>query len=397
MNGGPLQAYRVIDMAGQYGVLGSRVMAGLGAEVIRIEPPGGDPLRRRRPLDPAGTSVYWHQMNAGKKSVVVDLDSESGRGALWTLLESADVLFESGQRARLEAMGFGWDQISERCPRLVYTTISPFGLEGPRASWLGGDLVAMAAGGLMYLCGDPDRAPLRVSVEQASAQVGLQAMVGTLIALRARRVGAGGQRVDVSMQEAIANTLGNSQASFVMDGTIFKRAGGGRATGDAENRLVWACADGYVAWGRNPASMGLLHQWMLDEGVEPGFDAEEWAARPVAGPGAPTREETRALDERIAAFFLRFPKMYLYEEGQGRGAMMCPVSSVTDLLANRQLAHRGFFQQVPQPGLEAPLTQPGAPFKMSASPWAVRPSPQLGEHTASLLPAPGAGASGGVR
>ena len=390
MTGGPLEPYRVIDLAGPYGIVGTRVMAGLGADVIRVEPPGGDLLRQRPPLDASGTSTYWHQMTAGKKSVVIDLDSEAGRSALWTLLESADVLFESGQRARLEALGFGWEQISKRCPDLVYTTISPFGAEGPRASWLGGDLVAMAAGGLMYLCGDPDRAPLRVSVEQASAQVGLQGMVGTLIALRARKVGSRGQRVDVSMQEAISNTLGNSQQSWVMDGTIFQRAGGGRATGGADNKLVWQCADGYVAWGRNPASMGLLHQWMLDEGVEPGFDAEAWAQRPVAGPGAPTREETQALDQRIAAFFLRYPKMYLYEEGQGRGAMMCPVSTVPDLMANRQLNHRGFFHEVAQPGLSKPLTQPGAPFKMSVSPWTVGTSPQLGEHTDAALTSGGA-------
>ena len=391
MPGGPLEPYRVIDLAGPYGIVGTRVMAGLGADVIRVEPPGGDPLRRRPPLDATGTSTYWHQMTAGKKSVVVDLDTDAGRSAFWTLLESTDVLFESEQRVRLEVLGFTWDAISERCPDLIYTTISPFGAEGPRASWLGGDLVAMAAGGLMYLCGDTDRAPLRVSVEQASAQVGLQAMVGTLVALRARKVGARGQRVDVSMQEAISNTLGNSQASFVMDGTIFQRAGGGRATGGADNRLVWECTDGYVAWGRNPASMGLLHQWMLDEGVDPGFDAVAWSQRPVAGEGAPTREETQALDLHISAFFKRFPKMYLYEEGQGRGAMMCPVSTVTDLLANRQLIHRGFFHEVAQPGLPAPLTQPGAPFRMSVSPWFVGPSPQLDEHAAVLA------ASGGVR
>jgi crotonobetainyl-CoA:carnitine CoA-transferase CaiB-like acyl-CoA transferase len=360
-------------------------MAGLGAEVIRIEPPGGDPLRMRQPLDGSGTSTYWHQMMAGKKSVVVDLDLDAGRSAMWVLLESADVLFESGHRERLEALGFGWHEISRRCPDLVYTTVSPFGTEGPRASWRGGDLVAMAAGGLMYLCGDPDRAPLRVSVEQASAQVGLQAMLGTLIALRARKVGARGQRVDVSMQEAITNTLGNSQASFVMGGTIFKRAGGGRATGDADNRLVWPCLDGYVAWGRSPASVGLLHQWMLDEGVEPGFDVEAWSQRPVAGPGAPTRDETSALDERIAAFLLRFPKMYLYEEGQSRGAMMCPVSTVPDLMANAQLRHRDFFRQSTHPDLGVSVIQPGPPFKMSVSPWSVGRTPQLGEHSESVL------------
>ncbi|MFL2636029.1 MAG: CoA transferase [Tepidiformaceae bacterium] len=228
---GPLQNYRIIDFTDRHGVLGTRILAGLGAEVIRIEPPGGDPMRQYGPLSGDGNSFFWLQMNAAKKSVVLDLKSESGRTLLWSLLKSSDALFESGFRNDLELHGFDWGNLSAKCPELVYTTISPFGCEGPRSHWVGGDLVAMAAGGLMYLCGDQDRAPLRVSVEQASAQSSVQAMVGTLIALRACKKGAFGQRVDISMQEAITNTLGNSQATYALTKVISKRAGGGRASG----------------------------------------------------------------------------------------------------------------------------------------------------------------------
>jgi len=386
---GPLSAYRVVDLTSQYGVLGTRIMAGLGAEVIRVEPPGGDPMRTMAPtvpgVDGSPASLYWAQMNGAKKSVVLDLDDEQDRVAFWSLLATADVLFESGQRERLESLGIGWDEIARRCPDLVYTTISPFGIEGPHAHWRGGDLIAMAAGGLMYLCGDPDRAPLRVAVEQGSAQVGLQAMVGTLIALRARKVGARGQRVDVSMQEAVTLALGNSQQTFVMTGEIYRRAGGGRATGVSGSRLVWQCRDGYVAWGRNPASMGILHQWMLDEGHEPGFDPIAWSQRAVAGADAPPLEEVRALESQIQEFFAEYPKMYLYEEGQRRGAMMCPVSTVADLMSNQQLLTRGYFHDVDYPEIGRTVPQPGAPFVMSEAPWRAGGPPRLGEHTAELL------------
>ena len=205
----PFAGLRIVDLTDEYGILATRILAGLGADVVRVEPPGGDRLRSMAPtLRTEGgeeIGLYWAHFAAGKRSVVLDLPSEDGCRDLERLISSADVLFESGWLADLDRWGLDWEALHARNPELVYTSVTPFGLDGPRADWLGGDLVAMAAGGLMSLCGDPDRAPLRVAVEQGSAQGALQAMVGTLIALRARKLGAGGQRVDVSMQEAVSN------------------------------------------------------------------------------------------------------------------------------------------------------------------------------------------------
>jgi benzylsuccinate CoA-transferase BbsE subunit len=241
---------------------------------------------------------------------------------------------------------------------------------------------------LLSLCGDPDRAPLRPTVEQASAQGALQAVVGTLVALRARGRGGGGQRVDVSMQEAITNTLGNSQAFYAMEGVVNKRAGGGRASGPTGTRLIFPCADGHVAYLRSPATVPLLHQWMLDEGFEPGFDPDLWSRRNVVGRDAPSREQVRALEARFEAFFATRPKMELYEEGQERGTQLCPVATVPDILANRQLAHRDFFREVEHPEWGRSFTYPGAPFKMSASPWQAGPAaPSHGQHQDEFLPA----------
>ncbi|MDA0366635.1 MAG: CoA transferase, partial [Chloroflexi bacterium] len=197
-----------------------------------------------------------------------------------------------------------------------------------------------------------------------------------------------GQRVDISMQEAITLTLGNSQAVYALDGVISRRAGGGRASGETGARLVWPCRDGYVAWARIPATMPMLHRWMVDEGYEPGFDAELWARRPNAGPNVPPPDEVQAMEARVEGFFRGFDKMYLYEEGQRRGAMMCPVSSIPDLLANRQLVDRKFFQSVDHVELGRAFTSPGAPFRMSASPWLVGRAPALGEHTREVFDAP---------
>ncbi|MCK9496682.1 MAG: CoA transferase, partial [Dehalococcoidia bacterium] len=350
----PLDGLRIVDLTDEYGILATRILAGLGADVVRVEPSEGDRLRRVEPVlrteSGEAVSLYWAHFAAGKHSVVLDLDTADGRRDLERLLGSADVLFESGAREDLERLGLTWEAMHERWPALVYTSITPFGLDGPRADWLGGDLVALAAGGLLSLCGDPDRAPLRVAVEQGAAQGALQAMLGTLIALRATQLGAGGQRVDTSMQEAVANTLGNAHQTWVMDGLVFRRAGGGRATTEAGGtRLVWEASDGYAAWGRRPGEMPLLHQWMTEEGAAPSWDGEEWSRLPVVGRNAPPKERVDALNAEIAAFFKRYPKMTLYEQGQRRGLMVCPVSTVHDLFENDQLRHREFFLDIEVP------------------------------------------------
>ncbi len=182
------------------------------------------------------------------------------------------------------------------------------------------------------------------------------------------------------MQEAITNTLGNSQAFYAMEGVINRRAGGGRASGATGTRLIYPCADGHVAYLRSPATVPLLHQWMLDEGFEPGFDPEFWSGRNVVGEEAPSQDQVRVLELRIEAFFVGRPKMRLYEEGQERGTQLCPVATVPDILENAQLAHRDFFEEVPHPEWGRSFTYPGAPFKMSASAWQTRAAPTLGEH-----------------
>ena len=386
----PFEGLRVLDLTDEYGILATRLLAGLGADVVRVEPPEGDRLRRLAPTlrTEAGDEVglYWAHFAGGKRSVVLDLESPEGQRDLARLIGSADVLFESGRLADLDRWGHDWATLHARHPALIYTSVTPFGLDGPRADWLGGDLIAMAAGGLMGLCGDPDRAPLRVAVEQGSAQGSLQALVGTLIALRARHLGAGGQRVDVSMQEAVTNTMGNAHQTWVMDKLIFRRAGGGRATTEpGGTRLVWEASDGYAAWGRRPTEMQGLHAWMVAEGAAPTWDPDEWSRLPVVGRNAPGPDRVDPLNAEIAAFFKRYPKMTLYEAGQRRGLMVCPVSTAHDLFENDQLLDRGFFREFEHAEAGRTLVQPGPPFRTSRSGWRIGIPPRLGEHTRKVL------------
>lgn len=369
----PLGHLRIVDLTTELGALAVRMLTGLGAEVIRLEPPSGDPLRKRQPVvtatDGEAVSLYWLQMMAGSKTERVDLDDDTGKARFVELLRSADVLIESQPLNRMKALGLDYEVLQERLPRLIWTSITPFGRVGPRAGWAATDITALAAGGLMSLCGDSDRAPLRPSVEQGYAQAGIVGLAGTLAALHARTATGHGQLVDVSMQEAISNCLGNSRLYYELDGVNSIRAGGSRAYGDRGTRLVYPCADGYISISRNAHSPGLLAKWMLDDGIAPNFDPEEWAKYPQSGAGMASVEKTLELERDLEAFFMTRGKMSLYEEGQRRGLMICPVSSPEDLLRNEQLTGRGFFIEKFFPDLGASHMVPGSPARMSLTQW----------------------------
>ena len=383
---GALAPYRIIDLTREMGAVCTRMLAGLGADVVRVEPPGGDATRQRAPLvgDGGGgerLSAWWAQMHAGKRSIALDAADGADAAFLLDLCAGADAIALSPDD-RGERWPLDLGELAARAPHVVRTVITPFGLAGPKAGWLGSDLTGLAAGGLLSLCGDPDRAPLRVSVEQAYALAGAQACVGTLLALRARTLTGRGQLVDVSMQAAVANALGNARLYYAMDGLVTKRAGGGRAFGTQGTRLIYPSADGHVAYWRQPDSIRALARWFDDAGEPRAFDAEAWAGRALAGAELPSPEEVEALEREIRAFFAGRSTHELSEEGQPRGLMIYPVNTMADLAASEHLAARGFFADAPSPA--GRLRMPGAPVKLAATPWRTGAIAAAGEHGAEL-------------
>lgn len=374
----PLDGLRVVDLTTELGVLCVRLLAGFGAEVTRIEPVTGDPLRQKPPVatgvDGSPESLYWLHMMRGRQLERVDLKTPLGRERLRSLLEDADVVVESRPPGELSRLGLDYESLGASLPQLVWTSITPFGRGGPRSAWKATDLIGMAAGGLLSLCGDADRAPLRPSAEQGYAQASLHALVGTLVALEARQATGLGQLVDVSMQEAVATCLGNARLFYELEGVVSRRVGGGRAYGQHGSRLVYPCADGYVSFSRTPDALAPLAAWMREHGCDPSFDPEEWARLPQSGPGTPGPEKARELEDAVTAFFAAFGKMALYEEGQARGIMICPVASPADLLENRQLVARGYFGTLPFPELGRDALAPGPPVRMGRSPWRDEPA-----------------------
>ncbi len=378
----------MLDLTAEFGSLAARLLAGMGAEVIRIEPPGGHADRRRPPF--AGDvpalerSLVWFQFNAGKLGITLDLESADGRAVFRRLVSVSDVLVESQPVGAMAALGLDYTSLRGLRPDLIQLSLSPYGQDGPYAGFIASDLTAMAMGGLMYLCGDPDRSPVRVTVEQAYAQAGVQGAVAVMVGVWQRAMTGAGALLDFSAGEAMTWTLGNNRLTYSGTGSVSRRSGGGRADLSGGNRLIYPCADGYIAFMRRSEGHITLHHWLDDEGVETGMIVADLQGKPLYGEGAPPAELRAHLEEVLCGFFATRRKHDLVREGQKRNLIIAEVSSPADLVASEHLRERGFFQTVEAPQLGGRVTVPGAPYIAPAMPWRSAAAPRLGEHNLAV-------------
>lgn len=402
---GPLGGYRALDLTDHRGALAGRILADLGVDVVKVEPPGGEPARLTPPFvadRPGPTrSLAWLPANLGKRSVAVDLDTEDGQAAFRRLAARADFVLESFAPGDLAARGLGWDALHRAHPGLVLTSITAFGQTGPRAGWKATDLTLMALGGPAFVCGDRDRPPLRIGVPQAWSLAAAEAVVATLIAHHWRARTGVGQWVDVAAQGPIVRTL-MSETGFPLlhDGFFPLRDGPNATFVGLRRRVIFAVKDGHVAavMSGGPvgaASLRALVTWMEEEGEAPpvlrdkAWEAWDYAGLRALGPAA-AQAEFDEVEAAVAAFFARRTKQGLYEEALRRRVMLAPVSEPRDLLENAQLLAREFLIPVEQPGLGT-VTVPGPFARFSTTPIGVRPAPEPGQHTAAVLderPAP---------
>ncbi len=206
---GMLSPYRVLDLTDEKGLLCGKMLGDLGADVIKIERPGGDPARNMGPfyhdeVDPE-KSLFWFAFNTSKRGITLDIETTDGQEVFKKLSKTADIVIESFSPGYLDKLGLEYTALEKINPQIIMVSITPFGQTGPYKDYKTSDIVAWAMGGRMQTIGDPDRRPLRISHHsQCYVHAGMEAAVGAMLALYYREMTGEGQQVDVSIQDCVA-------------------------------------------------------------------------------------------------------------------------------------------------------------------------------------------------
>ena len=396
----PLSSYRVLDLTeGGINWCG-KVLGDLGADVIKVEPPGGSPTRQRAPFfgedeDP-NKSLFWFAYCNNKRSVTLNLETEEGRGLFTKLITSADFLLESFPPGYLDSLGLSYAKLSSLNPGLIMTSVTPYGQTGPYASYKATDMVSWAMGGNQFITGDSDRPPVRISFPQAELHAAAQAAAGSMVAFWHRQMTGVGQHVDVSIQISVVWTLINASTFPPLRGLNVERAGVYRDMGGMSRKNVFECKDGYVSAlvSGGPIarrSMDPLSLWMEEEGLLPEFmsgrDWASWDIKSIAldesGDGI---KELKKIEEIVGGFFATKTKEELYDRALSHGIFLAPCQDVRDVNSDPQLESRNFWVNLYHPELNSALRYPGPFIKLSESPLKLRrPAPTIGEHNQDIL------------
>ncbi len=393
-----LTPYRVLDLTGPLGWLAGRILADLGADVVKVEPPGGDPERRQPPfLAAAGAEpqgLNWLAQNVNKRSITLDLESEPGRLHFQKLVASSDFLLETFRPGYLDSLGLGYGALCLLNPRLIMVSITPYGQTGPHRDMLASDIEIMAMGGAMSLTGAADGEPMRCAAPQAPGWVGSEAAVGALTALAHRAASGRGQRVDVSAQAAVLSAIAHAPVFWDMLGVNPKRAGvyiTGRSVTGAHMRAFWPCKDGWINFiiyggvaGRRTNEQ--LVAWMKSAGQAPDWMiAIDWKTFEVT---RLTQEEVDRFEAPIYTFLQGLTKQEFLDGAVAREMLGYPVYTVADIHADRQLAARDFWRDVPDETTGTSLHVTGGFAVIDGTRLPVRRgAPRVGQHNDEVLSA----------
>jgi crotonobetainyl-CoA:carnitine CoA-transferase CaiB-like acyl-CoA transferase len=396
---GMLSPYRILDLTNERGFICGKVLADLGADVIKIEKPGGDPARSMGPFhhdipDPE-KSLYWFAFNTNKRSITLDIEKADGQEIFKKLVKNADIVTESFDPGYMDKLGLGYSILSQLNPRVIMTSITGFGQTGPYKDYKAPDIVVWALSGNAYMTGDPDRAPVMSSFPFSYIVAGaLQGAVGTMVALNHRELIGEGQHVDAFTQLSLTWPVAcEPPGMWLEDGTIMKRMGrvwfrpqvvAGRKTVWTGAPMTYQCKDGDVNFALMAGlsygtSTNALSKWVESEGMAGettkslDWTKMEWSTV--------SQEIVDEVVKDFSRFFMTRTKAELYEGASQRGIMLYPVLTPKDILELDQLKFRKYWVEVDHPELGTSITYPG-PFLKTSEPFdrVYRRAPLIGEH-----------------
>ena len=390
-----LSPYRVLDLTDERGLLCGKILADLGADVIQVEPPGGSTARDIGPFYHGDVhpekSLFWWSYCVNKRGITLNLETADGQRLLKQLVREAHFVIESFSPGYLDRLNLGYTALEAINPEIIMVSISPFGQTGPYAHYKATDVVGMAMGGLMYLTGDPDRAPVRVGFPQFYLHGAAAGSTGAMMAHSARVSTGQGQHVDVSCQQAVGRSLAHAPQFWQLENLVLKRLGSYRQNaGETKVRVNWRCKDGYVNFmpgggGAGSArSVRSLLAWMREEGMpNEELEAVKWED---LGYGTGRAEVMDKTAEAVGAFFAERTRDELVRESAERRVMLFPVATESDILTHPQLEARDYFELVDHPDLDASVTYPGLFIKDRTGNRVGldRPPPLIGEHNEAI-------------
>ena len=397
---GSLAGMRVLELSHRAAAVAGRILADLGAEVVKIESRGGEASRREEPtaLLPNGerASCFWLAFNVGKKSVCIDIGTPAGRTSFVELARTADAVVTDFERLQIREMDELFDEVRAANPALIWTDILPFGRGDAFANYPAGDLSLQALGGHLALNGDRDRPPVRIGMPASVLNGGSEAASATLMAIYHRLRTGEGQRVDVSIQACVVWTLLNSTMTWQLLGDNEER--GGAVKKERANkfytRLVWDCADGHIFFGPVGGGLGVVRaksyaalvRWMAEEGFnDPLLTAKDWTG---ADAFRIAQEEYNAVSEIIGAFIHRKTTAELMERAVRDDILLAPISSIPQILANPHLRERSYFEPVEDASRGTKLDYPTLWARFEKTPLMFpHAAPAVGEHD-ELLKSP---------
>lgn len=382
---GLLSGYRVLDLADEKGLMCGKLMGDMGADVIKIERPGGDPARCIGPFyhdeEDKEKSLFWFALNTSKRGITLDLDKSEGQEIFRRLARTADFVIETFPPGYMTSRGLGYPDLEKLNPGIIMVSITPFGQDGPYRDFKASDLVlwATGAGPCMRSFGDADRPLFRISQHpQTYFHAGTEAVVGAMVALNHRGRSGEGQHVDVSIQECM---------SFfpVGDWDLNRRhRPRGLSMLPVKVRHIWPCKDGYVMWRYTGGPNAVRHsiplvKWMAEEGM-----ADEWLKdfdwQNFSHFNTP-QEVIDRMEEQTIRFFMSHTKAEMMAGAIKHRIMLYPVAAANDIAESPQLAAREFWEEVEHPELGTTIRYPGRWANASETPPTIsRRAPRVGEH-----------------
>ena len=371
---GPLDGLRVVDLSDGMSAYGTRLLAHLGADVVRVEPPEGASIRGDGPFAESRSLLQLY-MDGGKRSVALDLGDADAAAAFEELCASADLVYTADEDALAIA-----EAAHEANPELSTVAVTPFGLTGPYRAWAADDLTLWALSGILQLTGYPDRRPLIPGALLADYFIGQVGAIASLATLYARTHTRSGQLADVSAHEVLLSTAqGGTGLPTLIEDANPRRRTGSSALGSSPYGY-YTCSDRLVCLlaltvGHWDALAAWIHEETGAEGVlEERFRASSMVRKQYD-------DEIQAYVDGLAG---RYDADAFCKEAQRRGIPAAPVNQTGAMLRDPHLEALDYWSDAEQPGL-GPIRWPGAPFRMSATPWAeASAAPAVGEHTADL-------------